>query len=111
MIDLISTAHAESAAAPAQGGGFVEIGILVFFFAIFYLMIWRPQSKRAAAHRDLISSLGKGDEVVLNSGMLGKISELDEQYVTVKIADNVMVRFQRQAVSQVLPKGTIKSIA
>lgn len=111
MIELIATAHAETASAPAQGGGMVEIGILVFFFAMFYLMILRPQAKRSKEHRDLIAGLSKGDEVVLNSGMLGKINELDEQYVSVKIADNVSVRFQRQAVNQVLPKGTIKSIA
>lgn len=111
MIEFIASAHAESAAAPAQGGGLVEVGILVIFFGIFYLLIWRPQTKRAKEHRDLIGSLGRGDEVVLNSGMLGKIAELDDQYVTVKIADNVSVRFQRQAVNQVLPKGTIKSIA
>jgi preprotein translocase subunit YajC len=109
MFDLISTAYASDAApAAAQGGGLMEIGILVFFFAIFYMLIWRPQAKRAKEHRALVSGLGKGDEVVMSGGMLGKIVDLDEQYLTVKVADGVQVRYQRHAVAQVLPKGTLK---
>jgi preprotein translocase subunit YajC len=112
MIDLISTAHAADSsvpATPAQGGGFMEIGILIAFFGIFYLLIWRPQAKRAKEHRALVSGLAKGDEVAMNGGMLGKIVDLDEQTLTVKIAEGVQVRYQRHAVAQVLPKGTLKS--
>lgn len=110
MFDLISTAHAADAATAVkpQGGGMMEIGILLFFFAIFYLLIWRPQAKRAKEHRSLVSSLGKGDEVVMSGGMLGKIVDLDDQYLTVKVAEGVQVRYQRHAVAQVLPKGTLK---
>ncbi len=109
MLDFIATAQAADAATPAQGGGIMEIGILIFFFAIFYLLIWRPQAKRAKEHRDLVSSLAKGDEVVMSGGLLGKIADLDEQYLTVKAAEGVVLRFQRHAVAQVLPKGTLKS--
>lgn len=111
MIPFISTAHAADVASAApQGSGFVEIGILVFFFAVFYLLIWRPQAKRAKEHRNLISSLAKGDEVVVAGGMLGRINDLDEQYITLKVSEGTAIRFQRQAVSQVLPKGTVKGL-
>ena len=112
MIPFISTAHAADvpAAAP-QGSGYVEIGILVFFFAIFYLLIWRPQAKRAKEHRNLIAGLAKGDEVVVAGGMLGRVTDLlDEQYINLKISEGTTVRFQRQAVTQVLPKGTLKGL-
>jgi preprotein translocase subunit YajC len=112
MIELISTAQAADAATTglgAQSGGMMEIAILLFFFAIFYLLIWRPQAKRAKEHRTLVSSLGKGDEVVMSGGMLGKIVELDDQYLTVKVAEGVQVKYQRHAVAQVLPKGTLKA--
>jgi preprotein translocase subunit YajC len=112
MLELISTAHAADAAtsiAGPQGGGMMEIAILLFFFAIFYLLIWRPQAKRAKEHRALVSGLGKGDEVVMSGGMLGKIVELDDQYLTVKVAEGVQVKYQRHAVAQVLPKGTLKA--
>ncbi|MFI4955822.1 MAG: preprotein translocase subunit YajC [Gammaproteobacteria bacterium] len=111
MIPFISTAHAaDIPATPAQGSGFVEIGILVFFFGIFYLMIWRPQAKRAKEHRNLISALAKGDEVVVAGGMLGRIADMDEQYITLKVSEGTNIRFQRQAVTQVLPKGTLKGL-
>lgn len=109
MFEVISTAYAaDPATTAAKGGGMMEIGILLFFFAIFYMLIWRPQAKRAKEHRTLVSSLGKGDEVVMSGGMLGKIVDLDDQYLTVKVAEGVQVRYQRHAVAQVLPKGTLK---
>ena len=116
MISFISTAHAAdaatAAAAPALpvSGEFINYAILIFFFGIFYLMIWRPQAKRAKEHRNLISALAKGDEVVVAGGMLGRIADMDEQYITLKISEGTNVRFQRQAVTQVLPKGTIKGL-
>jgi len=114
MIPFISTAHAADAAATAPampfGGEFVNYAILIFFFGVFYLMIWRPQAKRAKEHRNLISALTKGDEVVVAGGMLGRIADMDEQYITLKISEGTNVRFQRQAVTQVLPKGTIKGL-
>ncbi len=89
----------------------MEIAILIFFFAIFYLLILRPQTKRAKEHRDMVSALEKGDEVIAGGGILGKVTEVADQYITVKVDDNVSLNIQRQAVSQVLPKGTIKEVA
>jgi preprotein translocase subunit YajC len=86
-------------------GFWIMIGVM---FAAFYLLVIRPQNKRAKDHKKMVDSLAKGDEVVAG-GMLGRVSGLSEGYVTVEIADGVEVKLQRQAVQTVLPKGTIKS--
>ena len=96
------------AAAPEQQSGFEGPIMIVALFAIFYFMLIRPQSKRNKEHKNLISSLAKGDEVVTNGGILGSITSLDDNFVTVEIAGNVEVKFERQAISRVMPKGTIK---
>lgn len=85
---------------------------LIFFggmILIFYFILIRPQSKRAKEHRALVSGLSKGDEVVTNGGILGKITDVSEQYVSVEIADNVQIKVQRAAVATVLPKGSLKA--
>ena len=75
-----------------------------------YFLIIRPQRKRQKEHEALLTSLNKGDEVVLTSGLLGKIVRLDEGYVVLNTGDNIELKFQRQAIVAVLPKGTIKAI-
>ncbi|MBI3561882.1 MAG: preprotein translocase subunit YajC [Gammaproteobacteria bacterium] len=106
---LISNAYAD-VAVPAAGGG-DPITMIVFFggmIAIFYFLLIRPQQKRSKEHRKMVEALGKNDEVISN-GMLGKIVEVGEQYLTLEIAPNVHVKVQRSAVSIVLPKGSIKA--
>ena len=103
---LISSAYA---AEPAQPGGGMEFFIMIgIFFAIMYFMIIRPQTKRAKEHKALVDSLGKGDEVVVTGGLLGKIRDLDENFITLEIASGVEVQVQRQAITSVMPKGTMK---
>jgi len=104
-----AAAQADVAAAP-QGAGFINFVLLGGLFLFMYFMIIRPQRKRQKEHQALTSSLAKGDEVVLNSGMLGKITNVDETYITLKASDNVELKFQKVAVHAVLPKGTLKSI-
>jgi preprotein translocase subunit YajC len=107
---LISEAWADAPAAAAQQGpglGFM-VWIAVMFAFMYFLMI-RPQSKRAKEHRALIAALAKGDEVVVSGGMLGRVTDLSEGYVTIEIAEGVNIKLQRHAVQAVLPKGTIKS--
>ncbi|HBS25770.1 MAG TPA: preprotein translocase subunit YajC [Gammaproteobacteria bacterium] len=107
MSFLISDAHAQ--AAPAGGGDPLQFIIMIgVFFAIMYFMIIRPQSKRTKEHKSLIDGLNKGDEVVTNGGVLGKVTGLDDSFITIKIASDVEVQIQRQAVSTVMPKGTMK---
>ncbi len=90
---------------PAMASQFLMLG---GFFLLFYLMIWRPQSQRAKEHRHLLSNLTKGDEVVTAGGVLGKIAKLEEQYLVLAITDNTDIVVQRQSITQVLPKGTLK---
>jgi len=103
---LIANAYAQDAAQP---GGLMSFLPLIIIFAVFYFLLIRPQMKRAKEHKNLVAALAKGDEVVTNGGLLGKIVELSDAFVTVEIADNVRVKLQRQAVASVMPKGTIKS--
>lgn len=105
---LISNAHA--AAQPAsQGGGMEGIILMLGMFVIFYFLLIRPQQKRAKEHRKLVEALSKGDEVITNGGILGKITEVSELYVSLEIANNVQIRMQRMSISSVLPKGSIKA--
>jgi len=82
----------------------------IMLIVVFYFLLIRPQSKRAKEHRELVASLGKGDEVVTNGGILGTIIDVKEQFVVLEIADNMQIKMQRASVGAVLPKGTIKSI-
>jgi preprotein translocase subunit YajC len=108
---FIPSAHAADAAgAPQQGGGFSLILMLGIFVVFMYFVAWRPQNKRAKEHRDLMSALTKGDEVVTAGGILGKIVKVSDSYVVVALADNVEITVQKTSIVGALPKGTLKSI-
>jgi preprotein translocase subunit YajC len=81
---------------------------LVLMFVVLYFIMIRPQMKKQKEHKAMIDAIGKGDEVVTGGGLLGRITKVGDQYVSVEIAGNVEVQLQRSAVVQVLPKGTIK---
>lgn len=104
---LIASAYAQDAA--PQGGGLMSFLPLIIIFVIFYFLLIRPQMKRAKEHRELVSNLSKGDEVVTNGGLLGRITDVGDSFITVELADNLKVKLQRHAVSSVMPKGTFKS--
>jgi preprotein translocase subunit YajC len=103
---FISNAYAQDAAAQ---GGLLSFLPLIVIFAVFYFMLIRPQMKRSKEHKQLISQLNKGDEVITNGGLLGKITDVSDSFVTLELAENTQVKIQRQAVATVMPKGTIKS--
>ena len=88
--------------------------VTLLMFGALFLFMWfiviRPQRKRQKEHQALVNSLSKGDEVVMTSGMLAKVTHVEDDYVVVKASDNVELRFQKVAVHAVLPKGTIKSV-
>jgi preprotein translocase subunit YajC len=105
---FISSAMAADAAPGGIPG--LDIFIIVAFGLVFYFIIWRPQSKRAKEHRDLVESITKGDEIVTNGGLIGKIVKVEDQYLVIEVADKVQLKLQKGAVSAALPKGTIKSI-
>ena len=97
------------AAPTAQGGGLSMILMMVVLFGLMYFMMIRPQMKRQKEHRAMVSALAKGDEVVSNGGLAGRVEEVGETFITIEIAPNVKVKLQKGAVSQVLPKGSLKS--
>jgi preprotein translocase subunit YajC len=110
MSFFIADAHAQAAAPAAQGGEMFQIFFLIGLFVLFYFIAIRPQRKRQKEHADMVSTLGKGDEVVTTSGILGKITRIEDNFVVIQVADNVELKFQRSYVNAVLPKGTLKSI-
>ncbi|NMP17382.1 MULTISPECIES: preprotein translocase subunit YajC [unclassified Thalassotalea] len=107
---LISKAHA--ADAPQQGGGFEMLIMLLIFGVVFYFMIYRPQAKRVKEHKNLMEALSKGDEVLTQGGVVGKISKVsaEKDFVIVSVADGIELTVQKAAISAVLPKGTMKSL-
>ena len=106
-MSLISPAFAQTTGA-APGAGLNWI-ILPVFVAIFYFLLIRPQQKRLKDQQAMLSKLASGDEVVTSGGILGRITEVGDSFVTLEIADGVRIKVQRAQVSQLVPKGTLKS--
>ncbi|MDX9874914.1 MAG: preprotein translocase subunit YajC [Spongiibacteraceae bacterium] len=111
MSFFISQAHAQATTQqPGAGGAIFQIVFLVGLFALFYFIAIRPQRKRQKEHAEMVAALAKGDEVVTTSGILGKVVKVEEDFVVLKVADNVELKFQKMSVHAVLPKGTLKSV-
>jgi preprotein translocase subunit YajC len=104
---FISDAFAQGA--PGGGAPYGDIMFLVLLFAVFYFLLIRPQQKRAKEHKKMVEAVAKGDEVVTNGGVLGKVVEIGDTFLTVNIAEGVDVKLQRTSVAATVPKGTIKS--
>jgi preprotein translocase subunit YajC len=106
---LVSVAHAQAdgAAQPSMMQPFI---LLLIFFAIFYFIAIRPQMKRQKEHRAMVAAVQRGDEVVTQGGILGRVEEVSEAFVVVEVADGVKVKLQKFAIAAVLPKGTLKSV-
>ena len=104
---LIPPAWAQQGEGPSM---LPMIFTMVLIFAVMYFMVIRPQSKRTKAHRALVESLREGDEVLASGGIVGQITGVADQFVTLEVAKGVTVKVQRQSVNTVLPKGTIKGI-
>ena len=110
---FISSAFAQTAPAAAAAGGDMQSTLmsmlpLLLMFAVLYFVMIRPQMKKQKEHRSMIHALAKGDEIVTAGGLLGKVSKIGDAYLCVELASGVEVQMQRQAVVQVLPKGTLK---
>ena len=102
-----STVYA--AGAGGQASPMSSIIMLVIFGLIFYFMLIRPQSKRAKEHKSMVEELQKGDEVVTNGGLAGKIAKVEDNFISLTISENIDVTVQKHAISQVLPKGSLKN--
>jgi len=111
LIDLVITsAHAQSAPAAPFGSDLMAFLPMVAIFVVFYFLLIRPQQKKAKEANAMLDALQKGDEVVTAGGILGRISKIGDQYVTVEVADKTELTVQRGAIAQLLPKGTIKAL-
>jgi preprotein translocase subunit YajC len=108
MLSFI-TAAAAPAAQPAATNPMFTYGLLAVMFVVFYFLLIRPQQKRAKEQRKMISELAKGDEVIA-AGIVGRVDDIGDHFVSLEVADNVRIRVQKGAVSTVLPKGTLKSL-
>ena len=110
---FINSAYAAAgSAAPApQGSGFSLLIMTAIFIMFMYFVMWRPQSKRAKEHRNLLNSLAKGDEVVTAGGILGKVVKITDQYIVLGLTDLVEITIQKSSIVTVLPKGTLKSLS
>jgi preprotein translocase subunit YajC len=106
---FISDAVAQ-AAAPAAAPSMISTLLLpVMLIVVFYFLLIRPQQKKQKEHKAMVEALGVGTEIVTGGGMLGKVTELGDQFVTIEIADGVRVKIQRHSIGAVLPKDTIKN--
>ncbi|MEO8537467.1 MAG: preprotein translocase subunit YajC [Betaproteobacteria bacterium] len=107
---LITPAYAQAAGAAAPTDTLLTFLPMVAIFIVFYFLLIRPQQKKQKEARAMLDSLEKGNEIVTAGGVLGRIVKIDEQYVTVEVASNTQMVVQRAAISQLLPKGTIKAL-
>ncbi|BEV71595.1 MULTISPECIES: preprotein translocase subunit YajC [unclassified Paludibacterium] len=106
---LISSAFAAGPAAGAENP-IMQFLPMIVIFALFYLLLIRPQQKKAKETKQMLAALAKGDEVMTQGGFAGRISKLDEQFATVEIAKGVEIQLARAAITGKLEKGTIKSL-
>ncbi|MEW5791967.1 preprotein translocase subunit YajC [Thermithiobacillus tepidarius DSM 3134] len=107
-LGLISSAYAQAPAAPQEPNLLLQLAPMLVIFAIFYFLLIRPQMKRAKELKQLVESLAKGDEVVTNGGLAGRVVNVGDDFLGLEVADGVVVKVQKQAVTLVLPKGSLK---
>jgi preprotein translocase subunit YajC len=108
MNSLIPDAMAQAAGGASAGGGLTPFIMMAVFVVIFYFLLIRPQQKKQKEHQAMLSKIAAGDEVVTAGGILGRVIEVGEQFLTVEIADNVRIKVQRFQVTSLVPKGTLK---
>jgi len=107
---LISPAFAQASGSTSGDAGFIGLLPIVLMFVLLYFLMIRPQMKRQKEHRQMVESLQKGDEVVAAGGVLGRITKMGDNYLSLEIAPNIEISVQKSAVQTLLPKGTIKSV-
>jgi preprotein translocase subunit YajC len=108
MNSLIPDAMAQATGGAPAGAGAMPLIMMAVFVVIFYFLLIRPQQKKQKEHQAMLGKLAEGDEVVTAGGILGRIVEVGDQFLTLEIADNVRIKVQRFQVTTLVPKGTIK---
>ena len=103
-------AYAQEASQAQQPSLAYNLILFGGMFFLFWLILWRPQSKRAKEHRELVGGISKGDEVMTSGGLLGKVTKVNDDYIAIEVAEGVELRVQKSSVAAALPKGTISQI-
>ena len=99
------------AAAPEGAGDALTSFLpLIFIFVVFYFLLIRPQSKKAKEHKQMVEAIAKGDEVVTNGALLGRVVKVGDNFIELELAEGMTVKLQRGAVGSLMPKGTIKGL-
>jgi preprotein translocase subunit YajC len=110
MSFFVSDAMAQGAAAAQSGGDMIGLLFPIGLVVILYFFMIRPQVKRQKEHKTMVEALSKGDEIVTMGGMIGRVTELGDEYATLEVADGVGIKIRRSSVETVLPKGSIKEM-
>lgn len=107
---IIPTAYAQEAGPAAQPSLGYNLILFGGMFLLFYLILWRPQSKRAKEHKELVESISKGDEVMTSGGLMGKVTRVTDDYIAMEVSKDVELKLQKSSIAAALPKGTISQI-
>jgi len=109
-VSFISNAFAQGTAAGGVESNLMSFLPLILMFGVLYFIMIRPQMKRQKEHRNMLAAMAKGDEVVTNGGIVGKVTKVGEAYVGVEISEGTEITVQKASITTILPKGTIKSL-
>jgi preprotein translocase subunit YajC len=109
-MSFFAQAHAQTPGPSVGGDPLISFAFMIGIFALFYFIAIRPQRKRQKEHEQLIANLAVKDEVTTTSGIMGRITSIESDFVVVKVGENVEMKFQKWAVQNVLPKGTLKGV-
>jgi preprotein translocase subunit YajC len=108
---LITNAYAQAAPAASDPfGGLTGLLPIILMFVVLWFLMIRPQMKKSKEHKTMVESLAKGDEIVTQGGVAGRITKVGENYVSLEVSENVEIAVQKAAVANVLPKGTLKTL-
>jgi preprotein translocase subunit YajC len=110
LLHLFISDAAAQTAAPSASSPLSALLLPVLLIVVFYFLLIRPQQKKQKEHRQMVEALAVGTEIVTGGGVLGKVTDLGEQFVTVEVADGVKIKVQRHSISAVLPKDTLKHV-
>lgn len=105
---MFSSAYAQQSA--EGGGGIGTLVLLALVFALFYFMLILPQQRKTKRHRQMLTALAKGNEVVTVGGVLGRVVEIHDSFVTLDTGNDTVLTFQKQSIQTLLPKGTIDGV-
>ena len=115
LLNLVGINDAVAATTTAghqsAGGSLLSmLPMMIVFVVVFYFLLVRPQSKRAKEHKKLLTDLAVGDEIATTGGVIGRISKLRDNYIELTVAKDIVITMQKQAISTVLPKGTLETV-